>query len=158
MPKTKTKPNELTLVGVDPRVRMKEVRSMVAYAHGQNHRIDLIDFSGDDIARSQIALQDLLTDEQARHKRARGHIVEHKEIIKSLSMMMHLFGTHSTNRLLRDQEKLGNMAQELRATSAQNALLHQQQDALLDENAQLSVDLKAAVNTVRIALKGSTNG
>jgi hypothetical protein len=50
------------------------------------------------------------------------------------------------------------MAQELRATSAQNALLHQQQDVLLDENAQLSVDLEAAVNTVRIALNGSTNG
>jgi hypothetical protein len=158
MSKTKTQSKALALPQVDPRVRMKEVRDAVAAAHKNNQRIDLMGFKGDDIARSQIALQDLLTDEQARHKRARGHIVEQKEILMALAEMIAFMGNHATERLVRDQEKLGRLAQELRATSAQNALLHQQEHALLDENAQLSVDLEAAVNTVRIVLNGNTNG
>jgi len=155
--KNKKQSTEVTQL-VDPRAAMKLVRSEVKNAVAGNHRVDEMGYTDRDVARSQIALQDMLTKEQVKRRKAEGHIIELKSILDTLSILSTMVTNDSTNRLLRDQEKLGNMAQELRATSAQNALLHQQQDVLLDENAQLSVDLEAAVNTVRIALNGSTNG
>jgi len=78
--KTKNK-TEMTIVPTQEsdtykRNRMLEVRFMVAKAVKNNDRVDLMDFEGTDIARSQIALQDLLTKEQEKHAKARGHIMD----------------------------------------------------------------------------------
>lgn len=84
MSKAQTKSTQLTTVESTEespsykRKRMKEVRAIVARAVANNKRVDLIGFEGTDIARSQIALQDLLSKEQEKHTRARGHIMNYK--------------------------------------------------------------------------------
>lgn len=78
----KTKSQELVVVEETneyKKKRMREVRQMVAKAVANNQRVDLMGFEGSDIARSQIALQDLLTKEREKHTRARGHIINMKD-------------------------------------------------------------------------------
>ena len=156
MSKTKTKSSALaTLTGVDPRVRMKEVRAMVALAHKQGARIDLMGFKGDDIARSQIAIQDLLSKEQAKHSAARGHIVEQKSIICAVTMMTQIIAESATENLLRDQDKLAHLS-NINADMEQecNRLSeswHQTQIALDEALSKLS----AAMQTVKTMAEGT---
>ena len=158
MSKTKTKSKELTLAQVDPGVRMKEVRAAVAHAHKQGKRVDLMGFTGDDIARSQIALQDLLTKEQEKHSKARDHIVEHKEAIQALGEMMAFIGGHSTQRLLNDQERMGQLTTALRREQELHGMANAVVAELMTDNEQLTADLEATMNSLRVALNGSTNG
>lgn len=158
MSKTQTKTKSMTIVDVDPRVRMKEVRRQVAAAHKQGKRIDLMGFTGDDIARSQIALQDLLSKEQEKHQRARGHIVDQKEIIYAITQMSMMISDHATESLLRDQGDKADLGQALRKERNLHALANAAVKELLTENEQLTADLEAAMNSLRTALNGSTNG
>ena len=158
MSKTKTQSKALTLPKVDPRVRMKEVRRMVAAAHKQGKRIDLMGFEGDDIARSQIALQDLLSNEQKRHAKARGHIVDQKEAIQVIGEMAAFISGHATERLLRDLDRMADYATALRREQELHGLANNAVAELMTENEQLTLDLEAAMNSLRTALNGSTNG
>jgi len=156
MSKTQTK--SMTLVDVDPRVRMKEVRRMVAAAHKQGKRIDLMGFTGDDIARSQIALQDLLDREKERHARARDHIVEQKEVILIIAQMTALISNSSIETLLRYQDEKVDLVQ---AVGRKNALLQQAEIAiseLSEQNKQLTTEIEDTMNTLRIALNGNIHG
>lgn len=158
MSKTKTQSKALTLPTVDPRVRMKEVRALVAKAHKQGQRIDLMGFEGDDIARSQIALQDLLSNEQKRHAKARGHIVDQKKTIQIIGEMMAFISDHSTERLLRDQERMAQYATALRREQKLHGMANDAVAELMTDNEQLTADLEATMNSLRVALNGSTNG
>jgi len=155
MSKTATKSSELTLTSVDPRVRMKEVRALVANAHKQGCRIDLMDFTGDDIARSQIALQDLLTKEQTKHAKARGHIVDQKDIIWAVTMMSQMVADSATENLLRDQDKFAHL-------SNINADMEQECNRLSEgwHQTQIALDetlskLAAAMQTVKTMAEGT---
>jgi len=84
MSKTKTK---MELVDTSEstefkKTRMKEIRAMVSNALKKNQRIDLMDFTGTDIPRVMVALQDEVMDARNRHAKATKHIAEAKEIMK----------------------------------------------------------------------------
>lgn len=156
MSKTKTK--SMTVVDVNPRVRMKEVRRMVAAAHKQGNRIDLMGLTGDDIARSQIALQDLLSKEQEKHARARGHIVDQKLFIDNIIEMSNTISNHSLERLLTDQDRMADLATALRKEQELHNLANAAVIKLLDENQRLTSEVEDTMNTLRVALNGSING
>lgn len=156
MSKTQTK--SMTVVDVDPRVCMKEVRRMVAAAHKQGKRIDLMDFTGDDIARSQIALQDLLSKEQEKHARARDYIVRQKKIIEIISEMSIVVSNHATENLLRDQDRIADLATSLRKEQELHGLANAAVAELLAENQRLTGEVEDTMNTLRVALSGTING
>lgn len=64
------------------KARMKEVRTMVARAHKQGKRIDQMGFTGTDIPRAMIALQDLLAKSEDRHKKATEWVFSAKDILQ----------------------------------------------------------------------------
>jgi len=160
MSKTKTKANEMTLVenNVDPKVRMKEVRTIVAKAMKNGRRIDLLGFKGDDIARSQIALQDLLDRERTRHTKARDHIIEYQNAFEGMGMLMGVISEDAMRRMASDSEAKIRMGQRLNQMNEHSEALEMQNVELLNQIEQLTADLEAAMNIVRIALNGSTNG
>lgn len=155
MSKIQTK--SMTVVDVNPRVRMKEVRRQVAAAHKQGKRIDLMGFTGDDIARSQIALQDLLSKEQEKHARARDHIVSQKEIIGIITEMSQFISNHSVERLLQDQQRMADLATALRKEQELHGMANQAVNELINENARLTGEVEDTMNTLRVALNGSTS-
>lgn len=90
---TKTKPQLTEVITTEEsptykRGRMLEVRKAVAKAVKKDKRVDLMNFSGTDIARSQIALQDLLMREKEKHKKASSHIVSLKRDYDFLSLLL----------------------------------------------------------------------
>lgn len=91
MTKTKTQVTELTISEESPsykRKRMLEVRHIVAKAVKNGQRVDQLGFTGSDIARSQIALQDLLDKERKKRARASQHILALKEDNEFIINMM----------------------------------------------------------------------
>ena len=76
------------------RQRMLEVRQMVAKAVKNNTRVDLMGFTGTDIARSQIALQDLLSKEQEKHAKAGDHIVSLKTDLEIFNTGLNVMIAH----------------------------------------------------------------
>ena len=115
-------------------------------------------FTGDDIARSQIALQDLLDREKERHARARDHIVEQKEVILIIAQMTALISNSSIETLLRYQDEKVDLVQ---AVGRKNALLQQAEIAiseLSEQNKQLTTEIEDTMNTLRIALNGNIHG
>lgn len=163
MSKTQTKSTDLELTPVQEsqsykRLRMSDVRQIVAASHKQGKRIDLMGFSGDDIARSQIALQDLLSKEQEKHAKARGHIVDMKDIIITLGELMNFIGESSIERMIKDQEKLGNLTQALNQERQLHVMANNTVHELLGQNQTLTSELEDTMNTLRVALNGSSNG
>ena len=68
MTKTTTKLTEVVTTEESPgykRQRMLEVRQIIANAVKNNQRVDQLGFTGTDIAHSQIALQELQTENAA---------------------------------------------------------------------------------------------
>lgn len=96
MTKTTEKLTEIITTEETPsykRQRMLEVRQIVANAVKNNQRVDQLGFTGTDIARSQIALQDLLDKERQKHSRARHHILNLKDETMFLSDIMQMTQT-----------------------------------------------------------------
>ena len=96
MTKTTAKLTEVITTEESPsykRQRMLEVRQIVANAVKNNQRVDQLGFTGTDIARSQIALQDLLDKERQKHSRARHHILNLKNANMFLSNDMQMTQT-----------------------------------------------------------------
>lgn len=116
----KTKSQDLVIVDETneyKKQRMLEVRSIVAKAVLNNQRVDLLGFEGSDIARSQIALQDLLTKEREKHARARGHILDGKDELDFTGFMVenmaHMIDLMS-EALLDQTQRIVKMDQELK--------------------------------------------
>jgi hypothetical protein len=91
MTKTNVKLTEIITTEESPsykRKRMLEVRQIVANAVKNGQRVDQLGFTGTDVARSQIALQDLLDKERQKHSRARHHILNLKDETMAVYDMM----------------------------------------------------------------------
>lgn len=163
MSKTKTK-TEMALVSETAesssykRQRMLDVRRMVAKAVKQGRRVDQLGLTGTDIARSQIALQDLLDREKERHARARSHIVDQKEIIEIITVMSMLISESATESLLRDQDRIAELATAFYSEQNLHQLAQKAVHEVLNENSRLTGELEDTMNTLRVALNGSTNG
>ncbi|AWY09379.1 hypothetical protein vBRpoPV13_22 [Ruegeria phage vB_RpoP-V13] len=123
--------------------RMKEVRTMVARAHKQGKRIDQMGFEGTDIPRAMIALQDLLTKTQERHKKATEHIAFAQNMGEAVSFIMN----HQTSTLLEMQMKIGQLSMELSVQNQHLQAAHEHNIALHQENLKLQ-------NTVEVLRRG----
>lgn len=121
--------------------RMKEVRTMVARAHKQGKRIDQMGFEGTDIPRAMIALQDLLTKTQERHRKATGHIAFAQNMGETMSFIMN----HATNDLMEQQIKIGQLSMELSIQNEHLQNAHKHNIALHQEN----MKLQSAVEVLR---------
>lgn len=152
MPKTKSKQSttEVAIAAqVDPRAAMKLVRSEVKNAVKHNHRVDLMGYNGPDIARSQIALQDLLTKEQERHAKARDHIIEQKNMI---TVMEYVIDVNSRS----DGEDIDKLSKKSQYYQEKAQRLSDDLRESTDRNAQLQMELEVTMNTLRVALNGET--
>ena len=75
---------------VDPRVRMKEIRSLVKdHVTGKNKAnvdyLGQLQLAPEDMTRMVIALQDMLTKEREKHKRCREHLLDSQDEVRELA-------------------------------------------------------------------------
>lgn len=91
------------------RRRMKEVRTLVARAHKQGKRVDQMGFEGSDIARSQIALQDLLAKSEERHQKATKHVSAMTEMSDFFAMVM----SHAAKDMIQRSEDMAELSDTL---------------------------------------------
>ena len=159
--KNKKQSTEVTQL-VDPRAAMKLVRSEVKKAMADNHRVDEMGYSGRDIARSQIALQDMLTKEQLKRRKAEGHIIELKSILDTLSILSAMVINDSTNNLLRDQTRITELSSEINEMSSDMKALYEVNYRLLQDwqesmtNHDVTLDkLAAAMQTIKTMAEGT---
>ena len=154
MSKTKTETTKaVAKITVDPRVRMKEIRSDVAFAIKNGIRVDQMTYPDEDNYRVIIALQDQLDRANKAHAKATKHIASMVDY-NNIKSMMYVTTINDANM------RVQRMQEELSATSAQNNLLHEQcVDANSDayELQQILTDteerLEAALLTVRTLLE-----
>lgn len=139
---TKTKPQltEITTTEESPslkRQRMKEVRTIVARAVKQNKRVDQIGFTGSDIARSQIALQDLLSKSQERHKKATERLASFNQMDLTITKVIN----YATKKIITKQERIGELSMALRQEREE----HMKTASLLDSKIREIEGLKSAL-------------
>ncbi len=144
---TKTKPQltEVTTTEESPsfkRQRMKEVRTIVARAVKQNKRVDQIGFTGSDIVRSQIALQDLLSKSQERHKKATERLASTNQWGLAIADVIE----NAADKMIRDQERIGTL----------NKLLHCEREEHM-KTASLTEEKLREIEGLKLALKGIMN-
>lgn len=155
MTKTTAKLTEVVTTEESPsykRQRMLEVRQIVANAVKNNQRVDQLSFTGTDIARSQIALQDLLDKERQKHSRARHHILNLKNETMFLCDVMQMTKTGMmmvisdlSDKVLEQDEMLNAAHDEYHRMSYdwQDSMKREYQ--MQTENAALKTTLKAAM-------------
>jgi len=148
---TKAKTNLTSVITTEEspsykRKRMKEVRTMVASAHKQGKRIDQMDFEGTDIPRAMIALQDLLTKTQERHRKATQHIAFVKQMDEFFAAIM----DEATASIMEQQAHIGELSSALydeRRSHAETAtMLHQMYSERLD----VQQDLDAVKRSMKV--------
>lgn len=155
MTKTTEKLTEIITTEETPsykRQRMLEVRQIVANAVKNNQRIDQLGFTGTDIARSQIALQDLLDKERQKHSRARHHILNLKDETMFLSDIMQMTQTgmmmiiSDLSAKVQHQDKMLNAAHDEchRLASGWQDTMKSKYE-IETQNAALKTTLKAAM-------------
>ena len=79
----------VTQTQVDPRVRMKEIRSLVKdHVTGKNKAnvdyLGQLQLNPEDMTRMVIALQDMVTKERGKHIRCRDHLLEAADTIQDM--------------------------------------------------------------------------
>lgn len=79
----------VTQTPLDPRVRMKEIRSLVKdHVTGKNKAnvdyLGQLQLEPEDMTRMVIALQDMVTKERAKHVRCRDHLLEADDTIQNM--------------------------------------------------------------------------
>lgn len=151
---TKTKSTALTTTTTDPRLRMKEIRRLVAETVKSGGRVDLLDLKADDKNRALIALQDLLDTEKTKHSKAREHIVS----LKSGNDFAAFIINETTMSKLEDLERIGQLSAALKREQEISRETHLQLISAHDQIAQLTTEVEDTMNTLRIALNGSNNG
>lgn len=155
MTKTTEKLTEIITTEETPsykRQRMLEVRQIVANAVKNNQRVDQLGFTGTDIARSQIALQDLLDKERQKHSRARHHILNLKNETMFLSDIMQMTQTgmmmiiSDLSAKVQHQDKMLNAAHDEchRLASGWQDTMKSKYE-IETQNAALKTTLKAAM-------------
>jgi predicted nucleic acid-binding Zn-ribbon protein len=78
---------------VDPRIRMKEIRSLVKdHVTGKNKAnvdyLGQLKLAPEDMTRMVIALQDMLTKEREKHKRCRDHLLDSQDEVRELAQVV----------------------------------------------------------------------
>jgi len=130
-----SKTNKMELVSTEEstefkKTRMKEVRAMVSDALKKNHRIDLMDFTGTDIPRVMVALQDEVMNARDRHAKATKHIAEGKTAINEIMPLVELtlkLQDMTINKLTQD---LDIQYERLEDAHEHSITLHQENQAL----------------------------
>ena len=148
MTKTKQKDNVTSMVATEEstsykKKRMKEVRTMVARAVKNNQRVDLMDFTGTDVPRVMIALQDLLTKAQERHQKATNHIAQVSQMGDVYALIM----DHATENMMESQKKIGELSSALYIERHE----HMHTATALQDTWQKANDLAADLQTVKRA-------
>ena len=148
MTKTQTKSNVTAMTATEEspsfkRKRMMEVRTMVARAVKNNQRVDLMGFEGTDIPRAMIALQDLLSKTQERHKKATNHLAMANQLGDVFAMVMN----HASMGLVQTQEEIGHLSSLL----YQERLEHMNTASALQDTWQKANDLADDLQTVKRA-------
>lgn len=161
MAKTKSTDVATTSVKVDPRKAMKLVRSEVKKAVKQNKRVDEMGYTGNDIPRSQIALQDLLDRESTRHAKAREHILFLKEGIEAMGAMIQFLTESTLNQASSHQQTINQITSQndllMKEMDLMNQEIHRlsQLNRELDhENLIVNSKLASAMHTVKIMAEG----
>lgn len=124
------------------RQRMKEVRSKVARAVKQNKRIDEMGFTGSDIARSQIALQDLLMKSQERHKKATEHLALYSQWVPAVADVIN----SASVTIFRDQNRITELTKMVRHAREESMKTASLLEEKIRENEGLKLALKGVVN------------
>lgn len=127
------------------RRRMKEVRTMVARAVKQGKRVDLMGFEGTDIARSQIALQDLLSKAQERHQKATNHLAAANEMGKVLADIF----THAANDMMECQQTIS----ELSTALYNERMSHDHTSKMLNQMYSEKLDVEQDLEAVKRSMK-----
>lgn len=83
----------VTQTQVDPRVRMKEIRSLVKdHVTGKNKAnveyLGQLQLAPEDMTRIVIALQDMVTKERAKHIRCRDHLLKTNDVIQDMGQII----------------------------------------------------------------------
>lgn len=165
---SKPNPKELAVTEVDPRVRMKEIRRIIAKAIKNHRRIDRMIFNDDDKIRVMIALQDLVNHEKDRHAKANKHILEYKEMIVIMTIMLQLVSKDSVDRMAIDQKRVDQVDQkndqlrnaigifdrEIDRLEDINQQLKEENHQLGEENDIITSKLASAMHTVKIMSEG----
>lgn len=148
---TKAKTNVTSMVPTEEtkefkKRRMKEVRTMVARAHKQGKRIDQMGFEGTDIPRAMIALQDLLTKTQERHRKATQHISFANQMGQFFAVIM----DEATSATMEQQARISELSSALyneRMSHAQTSTaLHQ----MYSEKRTVEEDLAAVKRSFEV--------
>lgn len=158
MTKTTAKLTEVVTTEETPsykRQRMLEVRQIVANAVKNNQRVDQLGFTGTDIARSQIALQDLLDKERQKHSRASHHILNLKNDTMFLSDVMQMTQTgmmmiiSDLSAKVSDQDKMLNAAHD-----EYHRMSYDWQDSMKREY-QMQTENDALKTTLKAIMRGA---
>ena len=146
---TKAKTNVTSMVPTEEtkefkKSRMKEVRTMVARAHKQGKRIDQMGFEGTDIPRAMIALQDLLTKTQERHRKATQHIAFANQMGEALAFIM----DHAAETTLEQTARIADLS-----TALYNERMdHAQTASMLQEAHRNKHDIENDLHAVKRAM------
>lgn len=138
---TKTKKMELVSTEESKsfkKKRMLEVRAAVANALKHNQRVDELGFTGTDIPRVMIALQDEVMRARDRHSKATKHIAVSRNNVQNI---MPIIGAVVINQVM----TINEMAAQLDAAYAE-LFMSQNQTAMLDSALQ---DAQATIRTLR---------
>jgi hypothetical protein len=139
----------VTAVSEDPRAAMKLVRKEVKQAVKLNHRVDQMGYNGPDIARSQIALQDMLTHEQEKRRKAEEHIVNMKDMLEAVCETADFVITESTDRLRIQQEKVAQLSKANRNWEAEADQMAENWRDTATKLEACEVKLAAAMQTIK---------
>lgn len=138
MPKTQIKTNLTVVDQEDPRVRMREIRSIVANALKKNQRIDLMKFSDCDRTRVIVALQDEVMKARDRHNRATKHICNARQDLDFIMPVVQMTLELQNMALDKMNQKLEVQAQRIEDAHENNIALYRENE-----------DLKAAIRILR---------
>ncbi len=127
------------------RQRMKEVRTIVARAVKQNKRVDQLGFEGTDIPRAMIALQDLLSKSQERHKKATQHIAFANQMGEALGFIM----DHAAQTTMEQQVRIG----ELSSALYNERMSHAQTSTMLNQMYSEKLDVEQDLEAVKRSMK-----
>lgn len=128
------------------RRRMKEVRAIVARAVKRNKRVDQLGFEGTDIPRAMIALQDLLSKSQERHKKATDHVASAAQMGDLFALIM----DHASDALMEQQGHIGELSTALYNERMSHADTSTMLNQMYSEKLDVEQDLKAVKRSMQV--------
>ena len=131
---SKTKPN-MELVATEEstefkKTRMKEIRTMVSRALRKNQRIDLMDFTGTDIPRVMVALQDEVMNARERHAKATKHISRARQDLEVIMPLTEATIVLQNNVIERLKAELAIQEERVEEAHEQSITLYQENEKM----------------------------